>query len=55
MADADEPAICGATTVFWPDIEACEAECALAPHDGPVHSDLYLGEWTEDELRTSRP
>jgi hypothetical protein len=37
--------VCGETTVFWPDVEACDAVCMLpAEHDGP-HEDEVLGEW----------
>lgn len=46
---------CGATAVFWPDMEACEAECFLAPHQGIVHEDEILGEWSEDDLVTGLP
>ena len=36
---------CGATTVFWPDDEACDAECMLTiAHDGD-HEDEVLGKW----------
>jgi hypothetical protein len=35
---------CGARTVFWPDDEACDAECWLpAGHEGE-HEDEILGE-----------
>lgn len=46
--------ICGATAIFWPEDEACEAECYLAPGHQPanVHEDKILGEWDEDELIT---
>lgn len=45
---------CGARTVFWPDDEACEAECSLPSGHEPadLHSDDVLGEWSEDELLT---
>lgn len=44
---------CGARTVFWPDEEACDAECALPPgHAGP-HEDETLGTWSEDDLLTT--
>lgn len=46
---------CGATTVFWPRVEACEAECFLAPHEGTVHEDEILGEWDEDDMATQHP
>lgn len=47
---------CGATAVFWPDDEACEAVCILPPGHQPAdrHEDENLGEWTEDDLPTSR-
>lgn len=49
------PNVCGATAVFWPDDEACDAECFKPEdHDGP-HEDEILGEWTEDELSTWHP
>lgn len=39
---------CAETTVFWPDMEACEAVCVKYPgHEGP-HEDEILGEWNED-------
>lgn len=46
---------CGASAVFWPDDEACEAECNLpAGHQPPdEHEDETLGRWTEDELPTT--
>ncbi|MFD9190439.1 hypothetical protein ACFWCA_19675 [Streptomyces phaeochromogenes] len=48
--------LCGARTVFWPDQEACEAECALAAaHGGTIHWDEVLNEWGEDELLTTFP
>ena len=45
---------CGATTVFWPDVECCEAECELARGHNPsdVHRDEILGEWCEDDMLT---
>lgn len=54
----DQPtALCGARTVFWPDVEQCEAECMLPARHEPAdeHQDEILGEWTEDELWTTRP
>lgn len=47
---------CGARTVFWPDDEACDAECFLPPGHDPddVHEDEILGRWSEDELTTHR-
>lgn len=46
---------CGATTVFWPDVEGCEAECILAPHGGTVHEDEALGEWDSNDMHTNVP
>ncbi|MFI8792591.1 hypothetical protein [Streptomyces sp. NPDC055105] len=44
---------CGARTVFWPEDEACEAECILPHgHAGLVHEDKVLGEWDETDLTT---
>lgn len=47
---------CGARAVFWPEEEACDAEC-LWPrgHGGTRHKDEILGEWDEEELSTSYP
>lgn len=46
---------CGATATFWPDDEACPAECLLPlGHEGTTHTDDILGDWTEDELNTHR-
>jgi len=47
---------CGARTIFWPDVEACEAECILPAGHQPsdVHEDDVLGEWSENELPTWR-
>lgn len=49
-------ALCGATTVFWPDDEACDAECVLPKGHAPddLHVDETLGVWREDELTTFR-
>lgn len=51
------PELCGATTVFWPEVEACDAECILPRGHEPadVHQDEILGRWSEDELTTHRP
>lgn len=46
---------CGATTVFWPDVEACEAECFLAPHTGTIHEDEILGQWDAEDMPTFVP
>lgn len=46
---------CGATAVFWPDDEQCDAECMWPVHSGTTHKDEVLGEWTEDELYTTVP
>lgn len=52
----DQQQMCGATAVFWPGVEACEAVCILpGGHQPPdIHEDEILGEWTEDELSTTR-
>lgn len=48
-----EQQLCGARTVFWPDDEACDAECFLpAGHEGSIHEDEILGEWNEEDLLT---
>lgn len=49
--------LCGARTVFWPDDEACDAECILPRGHQPddVHRDEILGPWSEDELTTHHP
>lgn len=49
--------ICGARSIWWPDEEACEAECCLPAGHEPtdVHEDNTLGEWTEDQLNTWWP
>jgi hypothetical protein len=48
---------CGARTIFWPDVEACEAECMLPAGHTPadVHEDDILGSWTEEDMWTTRP
>jgi hypothetical protein len=48
---------CGATAVFWPEVEACEAECILPYGHEPadVHKDEILGEWCEEDLTTHHP
>lgn len=48
---------CGERTVFWPDAEACDAECALPRHHDPenVHEGEILGEWHEDDQLTTLP
>jgi hypothetical protein len=50
-------ALCGATAVFWPEDEACDAECIrpLGHEPANVHEDENLGEWNEDDLITSHP
>lgn len=46
--------VCGARTVFWPDDEACDAECILPRgHRGTDHEDAILGWWSEDDLPTT--
>lgn len=49
--------LCGARAVFWPDDEACDAECILSRGHQPadVHQDEILGLWSEDELTTHHP
>ena len=43
---------CGARTVFWPDVEACEAECILPQdHEGTIHEDETLGPWDEADVK----
>lgn len=53
MTETTRP--CGATAVFWPDDEACDAECMLPVGHEPadVHEDAILGEWAEDDVPTS--
>jgi len=46
---------CGAATVFWPDVEGCEAVCFLPLHDGTIHQDEILGEWDTDDMYTWFP
>lgn len=48
---------CGARTVFWPDDEACDAECSLPSGHKPaeVHEGEILGEWNEEDMHTSHP
>lgn len=42
-----DTAICDATCVYWPDVEAIDVQCYLsAGHDGP-HEDED-GDWTRD-------
>src|SRR4051812_1840668 len=44
---------CGARTVFWPDVEACDAECIRhRGHKGILHEDEILGEWNEGDMPT---
>lgn len=47
--------LCRASAVFWPDVEACEAECVLPVGHEPAdqHKDEILGEWSEDDLLTA--
>lgn len=47
---------CGATTVFWPDDEACDAMCILPSGHQPddAHEDKSLGTWREYDLLTWR-
>lgn len=47
---------CGARAVFWPDDEACDAECVLDRDPKHArHEDEILGGWTDEELITSYP
>jgi hypothetical protein len=47
---------CGARTVFWPDAEACDAECIRhRGHKGTIHEDEILGTWDEDDMMTVHP
>lgn len=41
---------CKATTVFWPEVEACDATCDKPKGHEPanIHEDRILGEWDED-------
>lgn len=51
------PRTCGAKTVFWPDVEGCEAECIMPAEHEPaeIHEDEILGEWNEDDMFTHHP
>lgn len=53
----DVPAqACGARTVFWPEVEACEAECIRhRGHKGTIHEDEILGDWDEEDMMTIHP
>lgn len=46
--------LCGARTVFWPDVEAIDAVCIRPRGHEPanIHEDEILGEWNEEELLT---
>lgn len=47
---------CGATAVFWPEDEACDAECMLPRgHGGTRHEDETVGSWDEADLNTNYP
>jgi hypothetical protein len=47
---------CGARTVFWPDVEACDAECIRhRGHKGTIHEDEILGTWDEEDMMTAHP
>lgn len=53
---SEPQALCGARTVFWPDDEACDAECIRpAEHAGTRHEDEILGEWDEEDMFTTYP
>jgi hypothetical protein len=42
--------------VFWPDDEACDAECIRhRGHKGTIHEDEILGEWDEEDMYTTHP
>lgn len=47
-----EQELCGERTVFWPDEEACDAECILPKGHKPtnIHKDEILDEWDEDNF-----
>lgn len=49
--------VCRARAVFWPDDEACDAECLLPRGHEPaeIHEDEILGEWNEEDMYTSHP
>lgn len=54
MSEGDRK--CGARAVFWPDVEAIEAECIRSRgHAGTIHEDEILGEWDETDLFTIYP
>jgi hypothetical protein len=57
VVPAPEEKACGAMTTFWPDVEACEAECCLPRGHSPanVHKDRILGEWDAEEMPTTLP
>ncbi|MFH9236011.1 hypothetical protein [Streptomyces globisporus] len=47
---------CKAHTVFWPDVEGCDAECVRhRGHKGTIHEDEILGDWDEDNMFTTFP
>jgi hypothetical protein len=39
---------CDAGTIFWPDVEACDAECMLPEGHEGMHEDKILGPWSDD-------
>lgn len=45
---------CGASAIFWPDDEGCEAECILPADHQPenIHQDETLGDWDANDLPT---
>lgn len=55
MTEPDE--LCGATSIFWPDEEACEAECVLPRGHVPanVHRAEILGKWEESDSAAAQP
>lgn len=40
---------CGEKTIFWPDVEACDAECFLPPDHEGDHEDQILGPWSSED------
>lgn len=40
---------CDERTIFWPDDEACEAECIKPYGHAGDHEDRILGEWEDKE------
>lgn len=40
---------CGEVTVFWPDVEACDAVCVRAENHEGDHRDEILGYWGRED------